>query len=47
MSLRPESHLRLPARAACPKATPAMLIRDGLEILFKDKEFAGLYPDAG
>ncbi|MFF4543554.1 transposase [Streptomyces sp. NPDC001406] len=53
MSLRPESHQRIPvrtvrtARAACPKGTPAMLIRDRLDVLFEDGEFAGLYPSDG
>ncbi|MFJ1559804.1 IS1182 family transposase [Streptomyces mirabilis] len=53
VSLRPEDHQRIPvrtvqtARAACPKSTPAMLIRDRLDVLFEDEEFAGLYPDDG
>lgn len=53
VSLRPESHQRIPAwtvrtaRAACPKGTPAMLIRDRLDVLFEDEEFAGLYSDDG
>lgn len=39
------SFQRIPVRtawAACP--TPAMLVRDRLDVLFEDKEFAGLYP---
>ncbi|MGW5251097.1 transposase, partial [Streptomyces sp. NPDC004129] len=53
MSLRPEKHQRIPvrtvrtARAACPNGTPAMLIRDRLDVLFEDEEFAGLYPPDG
>ncbi|MFJ9713615.1 MFS transporter [Streptomyces sp. NPDC101234] len=53
VSLRPECHQRIPARtlltarAACPKGTPAMLIRDRLDVLFEDEEFAALYPDDG
>ncbi|MET7718246.1 IS1182 family transposase [Streptomyces sp. NPDC005407] len=53
MSLRPESHQRIPARtvrtarAACPNGTPAMLIRDRLDVLFEDEEFACLYPSDG
>lgn len=53
VSLRPESHRRIPARtvqtawAACPKGTPAMLIRDRLDVVFEDDEFTGLYPDDG
>ncbi|MBZ9644546.1 IS1182 family transposase [Streptomyces sp. PSKA30] len=53
MSLRPENHQRIPvrtvrtARAACPNGTPAMLIRDRLDVLFEDEEFAGLYPSDG
>ncbi|MCP3818689.1 transposase [Streptomyces sp. A3M-1-3] len=53
VSLRSESHQWIPvrtvrtARAACPKATPAMLIRDRLDVLFEDEEFAGLYPTDG
>ena len=48
VSLRPESDQRIPigtvrtAWAACPKGTPAILIRDRLNVLFEDKEFAGL-----
>ena len=50
VSLRPGSHQRIPvrtvrpARAACPSGTPVMLIRDRLDVLFEDAEFAGLYP---
>ncbi|MEV5776830.1 IS1182 family transposase [Streptomyces antimycoticus] len=53
MSLRPKSYQRIPAktvrtaRAACPKGTPAMLIRDRLDVLFEDEEFASLYPADG
>ncbi|MFE4821922.1 transposase [Streptomyces sp. NPDC056704] len=53
MSLRPESHQRIPvrmvrtARAACPNGTPAMLIGDRLDVLFDDEEFVGLYPTDG
>ena len=39
------SFQRIPVRtawAACP--TPAMLVRDRRDVLFEDKEFAGLYP---
>lgn len=53
VSLRPRNFQRIPvrtlrtARAACPKGTPAMLIRDRLDVLFEDEEFADLYPDDG
>lgn len=53
VSLRPKSHQRIPARTvrtarvACPKGTPAMLIRDRLDVLFEDEEFTDLYPDDG
>lgn len=53
VSLRPRNFQRIPvrtlrtARAACPKGTPAMLIRDRLDVLFEDEEFAGLYPPDG
>ncbi|MFF4484686.1 IS1182 family transposase [Streptomyces sp. NPDC001520] len=53
MSLRPRSYQRIPARtvrtarAACPKGTPAMLVRDRLDVLFGDEEFASLYPTDG
>lgn len=53
MSLRPRSFQRIPVRtvrtagAACPKGTPAMLIRDRLDVLFEDDEFVGLYPSDG
>ncbi|MFI0242083.1 IS1182 family transposase [Streptomyces sp. NPDC016845] len=53
VSLRPRSVQRIPvrtvrtARAACPKGTPAMLIRDRLDVLFEDDEFVGLYPSDG
>ncbi|MFD4588372.1 transposase [Streptomyces sp. NPDC058434] len=53
MSLRPENHQRIPgrtvrtARAACPRGTPAMLIRDRLDVLVEDEEFAGLYLSDG
>ncbi|MGW4519249.1 transposase, partial [Streptomyces sp. NPDC004393] len=36
MSLRPEKHQRIP-----------VLIRDRLDVLFEDEEFAGLYPTDG
>ncbi|MGP4003100.1 IS1182 family transposase [Streptomyces sp. 8N706] len=35
------------AWAACPKGTPAMLVRDRLDVLFEDEEFADLYPSDG
>ncbi|MDO0932253.1 transposase [Streptomyces sp. DG2A-72] len=35
------------ARAACPKGTPAMLMRDRLDVLFEDDEFVGLYHSDG
>ncbi|MFI6663313.1 IS1182 family transposase [Streptomyces sp. NPDC050523] len=35
------------ARAACSKGTPAMLIRDRLDVLFEDAAFVGLYPSDG
>ncbi|MER5917338.1 IS1182 family transposase [Streptomyces sp. NPDC001982] len=53
MSMQPKSYQRIPARtvltawAACPKGTPAMLIRDRLDVLFEDEEFAELYPKDG
>ncbi len=53
MSLRSENRQRIPARtvrtarAASRKGTPAMLIRDRLDVLFEDEEFADLYPDDG
>ncbi|WP_107504278.1 transposase [Streptomyces malaysiensis] len=53
MSLRPKSYQRIPARtvrtarAACPKGTPAMLVRDRLDVLFEDEVFASLYPADG
>ncbi|AUA17081.1 hypothetical protein GTZ89_18425 [Streptomyces sp. SID8382] len=53
MSLRPKSYQRIPARtvrtarAACPKGTPAMLVRDRLDVLFEDEEFVSLYPADG
>ncbi|MGW0574270.1 IS1182 family transposase [Streptomyces tauricus] len=51
--MRPASFQRIPpvtvrtAWAACPRGTPAMLIRDRLDVLFEDEEFAGLYPADG
>lgn len=53
MSLRPKSYQRIPAktvrtaRAACPKGAPAMLVRDRLDVLFEEEEFASLYPVDG
>ncbi|MFF7987855.1 hypothetical protein ACFZDK_54020 [Streptomyces sp. NPDC007901] len=53
VSLRPGSFQRIlvrtvrTARAACLKSTPAMLIRDRLDVLFEDEEFVGLYPSDG
>lgn len=53
MSLRARSYQRIPARtvltarAACPKGTPAMLMRDRLDVVFKDKKFADLFPRDG
>lgn len=53
MSLRPRDYQRIPARtvhtawAACPKGTPAMLVRDRVDVLFEDEEFADLYPCDG
>lgn len=50
MSMRPASFQRIPpvtvrmAWAACPRGTPAMLIRDRLDVLFEDEEFTDLYP---
>jgi transposase len=35
------------AWAACPKGTPAMVVRDRLDVLFEDEEFADLYPCDG
>lgn len=53
MSLRPRSYQRIPTRtvltawAACPKGTPAMLMRDRLDVVFEDEDFADLYPRDG
>lgn len=53
MSLRPGSYQRIPARtvltawAACPKGTPAMLMRDRLDMVFEDEDFADMYPRDG
>ncbi|MCX5536551.1 IS1182 family transposase [Streptomyces sp. NBC_00006] len=53
MSLRARSYQRIPTRtvltawAACPKGTPAMLIRDRLDVVFEDEEFADLFPKDG
>ncbi|MDH6222118.1 transposase [Streptomyces pseudovenezuelae] len=53
VSLHPESHLRIPvetvrtAWAACPKGTPVMLMRDRLDVVFADEDFADLYPTDG
>ena len=35
------------AWAACPKGTPAMLVRDRLDVLFEDEDFADLFPADG
>ena len=53
VSLRPESHQRIPvgtvrtAWAACAKGTPVMLMRDRLDVVFADEDFADLYPKDG
>ena len=53
MSLRARSYQRIPTRtvltawAACPKGTPAILMRDRLDVVFKDEEFADLFPKDG
>ncbi|WP_329372913.1 transposase [Streptomyces sp. NBC_01483] len=53
MSLQPRDYQRISARtvrtawAACPKGTPVMLVRDRLDVLFEDEEFADLYASDG
>ncbi|WP_326791283.1 IS1182 family transposase [Streptomyces sp. NBC_00841] len=53
MSIQARSYQRIPTRtvltawAACPKGTPAMLMRDRLDVVFEDNEFADLYPKDG
>ncbi|MGW2557612.1 IS1182 family transposase [Streptomyces sp. NPDC001635] len=53
MSLRARSYQRIPTRtvltawAACPKGTPAMVMRDLLDVVFEDEEFADLFPKDG
>jgi hypothetical protein len=50
MSLQPEPIGSIPAetvriaRAACPKGTLAMRLRDRVGSLFEDEQFAALYP---
>ncbi|MGQ4484086.1 transposase [Streptomyces sp. SAS_276] len=51
--MRPASFQRIPpitvrtAWAACPKGTPVMLMRDRLDVVFADEDFADLYPADG
>lgn len=53
MSLRPQTDLAVPdqtarvARAAFPKGNAYLTARDGLGTLFRDDDFADLYPDTG
>ncbi len=42
----PEETVRV-ARAACPKGTLAMRLRDTLGELYQDEQFAALYPVEG
>lgn len=48
-----QGYQRIPTRtvltawAACPKGTPAMLMRDRLDVMFRDEEFADLFPKDG
>src|SRR5437762_14312001 len=42
----PEETVRV-ARAACPKGTLAMRLRDELGALYRDKQFVSLYPVEG
>src|SRR5258708_39514425 len=42
----PEETARV-ARAACPKGTLAMRLRDALGELYQDEQFEGLYPVEG
>src|SRR2546430_17048140 len=42
----PEETARV-ARAACPKGTLAMRLRDALGELYEDEQFAALYPVEG
>src|SRR6266566_2288728 len=42
----PEETVRV-ARAACPKGTLAMRLRDALSELYQDEQFAALYPVEG
>jgi len=43
MSLRARSYQRIPTRTVLP----AMLMRDRLDVVFEDDEFADLYPKNG
>lgn len=53
MSLRARSYQRILARTvltawvACLKGSSAMLMRDRLDVVFKDEEFADLFPKDG
>ena len=53
MSLRPQADLAIPdetariARAAFPKGNAYLTVRDELGTLFRDDDFADLYPDVG
>lgn len=53
MSLQPEPIGSIPAetvriaRAACPKGTLAMRLRDRVGSIFEDEQFAALYPRRG
>ncbi|MFF4250506.1 transposase [Streptomyces sp. NPDC001663] len=53
VSMRPASFQQIPpvtvrmASAGCPRGTPATLIRDRLDVLFEDEEFADLCPADG
>jgi transposase len=42
----PEETVRI-ARAACPKGTLAMRLREALGELYQDEQFVGLYPVEG
>lgn len=51
--MRPVGFQRTPpmtvrtAWAACPRGTPVMLMRDRLDVVFADEDFADLYPVDG
>jgi transposase len=53
MSMYPQARGTIPAetarvaRAACPKGTVAMRLRDALGELYQDQDFAALYPPEG